>query len=85
MCIYKIALIYAFSTKLNYTYINKEIWLFESTEKALGTTTSKHNCIGICNDNIKNTENVKNYIPGTSNFIHETLASFSIILITEKN
>lgn len=61
MCIYKIALIYAFSTKINYTYINTEIWLFESTEKALGTTTSKHNCIGICNDNIKNTENVKIY------------------------
>lgn len=27
------------STKINYNY-NKEIWLFESTEKALGTTTT---------------------------------------------
>lgn len=62
MCIYKIVLIYVFLIKLNYIYINKEIWLFESIEKVFGIIISKYNCIGICNDNIKNIENVKIYI-----------------------
>lgn len=85
MCIYKIVLIYVFLIKLNYIYINKEIWLFESIEKVFGIIISKYNCIGICNDNIKNIENVKIYIFGIFNFIYEIFVLFLIMLIIEKN